>query len=138
VQSRIDPIAKVRRIADRGTAVVYAIHYLREVETLNARVVVLESGRILAEGTAEELVGKYASAVLELVFAGPASDRLRHRVVGVTRAEGVAEDTVDRTTVLIPTEQPGRELGGVLAALGSAAERLLAVQIQQPAGPPAP
>ncbi len=59
----------VRRLAGEGAAVVYTTHYLPEVEALDARVALLEAGRIIAQGSVHELVAEHAESVLEVVFA---------------------------------------------------------------------
>ena len=82
----------VRRLAAEGVAVVYTTHYLPEVEALGAGVALLEAGRIIAQGTVDELVAEHAESVLEVVFAdgrvvrrpGASLDNLE---AGVIRAE---------------------------------------------------
>jgi len=51
----------VRDLAREGTAVVYTTHYLPEVEGLDADVVLLERGRVIARGSVGELVAQHAS-----------------------------------------------------------------------------
>src|SRR5262249_24954787 len=50
----------VRAVAAGGTAVIYTTHYLEEVERLCDRIAILDHGRILAEGTLEELKARLA------------------------------------------------------------------------------
>ena len=59
----------MRTLAAEGAAVVYTTHYLPEVEALDARVALLETGRIIASGTVSELVAAHAESVLEIEFA---------------------------------------------------------------------
>jgi ABC-2 type transport system ATP-binding protein len=57
----IDPQARqkileiVERIADSGTTVLYTTHYLEEAERFCTRIGIMDHGKILAEGTLEEL-----------------------------------------------------------------------------------
>jgi len=61
VTAGIDPQARasildvVRAEADAGTAVIYTTHYLEEAERLCDRIGIVDHGRILAEGTPDEL-----------------------------------------------------------------------------------
>jgi len=64
VTAGIDPQARasildvVRAVADGGTAVIYTTHYLEEAERLCDRIAIVDHGRILAEGTLDELKAK--------------------------------------------------------------------------------
>jgi ABC-2 type transport system ATP-binding protein len=54
-QARLHILEMVRRIASEGTTVLYTTHYLQEAEELCRRIAIIDHGRILAEGTLEEL-----------------------------------------------------------------------------------
>jgi ABC-2 type transport system ATP-binding protein len=62
----------VRNLAAEGAAVCYSTHYLHEVEALDARVVILERGRVIASGTCRELIAHHGTGFAELTFAGRA------------------------------------------------------------------
>jgi ABC-2 type transport system ATP-binding protein len=57
----MDPFARravwesLRRLTRRGSTIVLTTHYLDEAESLALRLVIVEEGRVLVEGTAEEL-----------------------------------------------------------------------------------
>jgi ABC-2 type transport system ATP-binding protein len=55
-QSREQILATVRKLADDGVATVYSTHYMEEVERLADRVLLIDRGRVLAEGTVMELI----------------------------------------------------------------------------------
>src|SRR3954464_779130 len=54
-QARASILEVVRAVADAGTAVIYTSHYLEEAERLCDRIGIVDHGRLLAEGTLEEL-----------------------------------------------------------------------------------
>ena len=54
-QARLHILAMVGRIAAAGTTVLYTTHYLHEAEELCQRIAIIDHGRILAEGSLEEL-----------------------------------------------------------------------------------
>jgi ABC-2 type transport system ATP-binding protein len=62
----LDPSARrvawelIREVRSHGTTVVLVTHFMDEAERLCDRVVVVEEGRIVAEGTPQELVNRYA------------------------------------------------------------------------------
>ena len=65
------------RLKQQGMTLVLTTHYMDEAEQLCDRLVVMDKGRIAAEGSPRELIERYATReVLELRFApGPASTR---------------------------------------------------------------
>ncbi|WP_063632258.1 ABC transporter ATP-binding protein [Nocardia brasiliensis] len=126
VSARQDLLDEVRNLADRGAAVVYATHYLPELEVLEARVVVLHQGRILAQGSAAELIERHAQAAVSLEFATeiPAS------LGGFLAAPGAA--VVEARRLNIPTNAPGQLLAQLFTTLDTDTEQLLAAEIQHP------
>ncbi|MFJ4655109.1 ABC transporter ATP-binding protein [Nocardia sp. NPDC088792] len=121
VSARQDLLGEVRDLADQGAAVVYATHYLPELEVLGARVVVLHHGRILATGLASDLIRRYAKSAVSLEFSGPVPDRLSaYRVNAEARQ------------LRIPTDAPGQLLAQLFTALGGETERLLSAEIHHP------
>jgi ABC-2 type transport system ATP-binding protein len=71
VQTRGRLVEFVRSLAAAGTAVVYSTHYLAEVESLGASLVVLDGGVVVARGSIEEIKGLHAQdaqATLENAF----------------------------------------------------------------------
>jgi ABC-2 type transport system ATP-binding protein len=71
VETRGDILDLVRELAHSGAAVVYSTHYLHEVEELEASVVILDDGCVIARGTVNELIGEHAEPMVELAFEGP-------------------------------------------------------------------
>lgn len=58
----------VRGLADRGKTVLYCSHVLDVVERLCDRVIILEKGEIVADGTPSELMAQHGRETLERVF----------------------------------------------------------------------
>ena len=71
-QSRAHLLASVRDLSDEGTAVVYASHYMEEVEEVCDRVAVVDAGKVLAAGTIADLLEPLES-VLRLHVTPPAA-----------------------------------------------------------------
>lgn len=53
----------VRRIRDRGATVVLVTHFMDEAETLCDRLVVIDRGSVVAEGTPQELIDRHGGGV---------------------------------------------------------------------------
>ena len=89
----------VRRLAGSGTAVLLTTQYLEEADVLADRVLVLDDGVLVADGTAGELKAQLRGEVARLEIATDASrararDLLGGRVVGQT-SSGVIDVATD-------------------------------------------
>jgi ABC-2 type transport system ATP-binding protein len=75
----LDPAARrvawdlVRRVRDMGTTVLLVTHFMEEAERLCDRIAVMDAGRIVAEGTPQELVAGHAQYVT-VIFSTDADD----------------------------------------------------------------
>ena len=54
-QSRNYILDSIKRLRDDGMAIIYTTHYMEEVEEISDRILVIDNGNIVAEGTKEEL-----------------------------------------------------------------------------------
>jgi len=87
-QARVRILDTVRGVARAGTIIVYTTHYLEEAQDLCQRIGIMDHGRILAEGTLEELKrivgegeiltlrGRFEPGEVEQAIAGDAGVRL--------------------------------------------------------------
>jgi branched-chain amino acid transport system permease protein len=64
-----EAVELIRRIRDRGTTIVLVEHVMRIVTTLSDRIVVLDQGRVLAQGQASEVMARRDVAVAYLGVA---------------------------------------------------------------------
>lgn len=85
VETRAMLISAVTELAEGGAAVIYTTHYLPEVEALDADIVVIDDGRVLARGTQQQLIDAEARMGLACRFAGQLPDDV---------AKGLAADDV--------------------------------------------
>lgn len=65
-QSRAFLLNAVKQLATDGTAVVYTSHYMEEVQAIADRIVVLDQGRVLCQGTLQDLLSGNASVQVEV------------------------------------------------------------------------
>ena len=63
----------VRRLAEEGVTILLTTQYLEEADQLADTIVVLDEGRVVASGSAEELKARLGAEVLRLQFAEAAS-----------------------------------------------------------------
>lgn len=122
IETRTALLGVVGDLAAAGTAVLYTTHYLHEVESLDARVVLIDRGRVVAEGAIDRLVADHGSGELELRFDGPAP----------TVAIGGVELQVHGDRLVVETPEPALVAPRVLDQLGPDLHRLRDVRILRP------
>ena len=54
-QSRNNILDGIKKLRDEGATIVYTTHYMEEVEIICDRIIILDKGKIIAEGTTDEL-----------------------------------------------------------------------------------
>lgn len=59
-QSRNHILSSIRGLRDEGATVIYTTHYMEEVEEISTRIIIMDHGSIIAEGTKEELKERLA------------------------------------------------------------------------------
>jgi ABC-2 type transport system ATP-binding protein len=89
-QSRSAILEGIRQLADDGAAVVFATHYMEEVERICDRVGIIDGGRLIAEGTVEELVSSIKANSRVLVTPGDDGERLVPELEHLVGASEVA------------------------------------------------
>lgn len=105
-QSRAYLLDCVRQLRDDGVTVLYASHYMEEVEDISDRVAIIDHGKLVTSGTQEELLGQLPIDV-RIRFTGN-SPQLSDSMasidgivsVSVTPASSSANGQSDSTAVL--------------------------------------
>ncbi|WP_299300702.1 ABC transporter ATP-binding protein [uncultured Brachybacterium sp.] len=80
---------QMREVAATGRTVVFATHHLDEAEREAARVIVMDRGRVVADGTGPEISAVVAGRVITLRGASP------EQIAGLPGVESAAADETD-------------------------------------------
>ena len=128
-QSRANLWDHVQGLRRDGATVFLTTHYLEEADALCDRILVIDAGRIVAEGTPDELKRTVSGDVITVAVVGSA-EPARAAVAGAVR--GVRDVTVRGTDLLLTVEQGEVALVGVLRALDAAGIEIASVAVARP------
>jgi ABC-2 type transport system ATP-binding protein len=122
----------VGRIArERAATVLLSTHLLAEVEEICSRVVILNRGRVVADGTVDD-VARRAAAPRRLRFRVPVGARDR-AIAALARVPGVSDPgAVDGAPGWLAATAPAAPLAEVVRALADAGVRVLAFEVEGP------
>lgn len=134
--SRANLWEHITRLRDRlGTTVVLTTHYLDEADDMAERVLVIDHGRVIADGTADELKGKVSGDLVTFTAASEEHARtgagIAERVPSAESAEVVTAPGRD-PLVRFRVEGGDRVLPDLLRSLDAAGVPLLTVRVQRP------
>ena len=115
-QARLNILESVKQVAAGGTTVIYTTHYLEEVEQLCDRIAIMDHGKILAEGTLDELKRRVGGRDIVTVRGSFDAEAARPRFEALP---GVQVSSVEPGRLVLSVEGSGRGavdlLGRVLA-----------------------
>jgi ABC-2 type transport system ATP-binding protein len=127
-QSRARVWDEVRRMHDRGTTVFLTTHYLDEADALCDRIAIIDYGKIVAEGTPEELKRAVAGDVVTLSVAGE-----QQRALDLIKdQEFVRESRIEDGSVLLYVDRGEVAMPAILRLLDGAGLQLLTIGLHRP------
>jgi ABC-2 type transport system ATP-binding protein len=108
---------EIRKLVAHGKTVLLTTHYLQEADALSDRIVLINQGSIIAEGTPAEIKSRTANRQIRCVSSLPIGE--------VCAIPGVLEVHADRESLLISTACPD----DVLRELFRRDQRLSGVEV---------
>ncbi|WP_188540828.1 ABC transporter ATP-binding protein [Paenibacillus segetis] len=89
-QSRNHILESIKTLKSRGATVIYSTHYMEEVEAISDRIIIMNDGKIIAEGTKEELNQKVNDEITYYFSVNnldELSEEQLNRISGVTKVK---------------------------------------------------
>ncbi len=127
-QARAGMWDEIRRLRDGGTTVFLTTHYLEEADALADRLAIIDLGRIVAEGTADELKRQVAGDVITLGVNGATE-----RVLETVRAQSfVREASGEDGVVRLYVERGETAVPQILRLLDGAGLEASSIALHRP------
>ena len=127
-QSRARVWDEVRRMHERGTTVFLTTHYLDEADALCDRIAIIDYGKIVAEGSPEELKRAIAGDVVNFTIAGD-----QQRALDLVKDQDfVREARLENGSVHLYVDRGEVAMPAILRLLDAARLQLMTVELHRP------
>jgi len=128
-QARLNILEAVKQVAAAGTTVIYTTHYLEEAEQLCDRIAIMDHGKILAEGTLDELKRRVGGRDVVTVRGSFDAAAVRPRFEALP---GVSVTSVEPGRLVLSVEGSGRGAVDLLSHVLADGLSIDGISIQPP------
>lgn len=127
-RSRIAMWEIIERLKKNGATILLTTQYLEEADQLADKIIVIDGGKVIAEGTAKQLKAKVGRDRLELTFATAKAHQQAVRVLG----KSVQEADGEEKTVTVVLKDTNKDVRTVLDTLAKAKLTFDAMAVHKP------
>lgn len=127
-RSRLAMWEMIKRLVAQGTTVLLTTQYMDEADQLADEIVVIDNGKVIAEGTPDQLKAKVGSDRLELMIAKKSDFAKARKLIDGKDVQVDAE----RTVISITTKRGVEDLKQILQHLEVAKIKVESVELRRP------
>lgn len=127
-RSRIAMWEIINELKKDGTTILLTTQYLEEADQLADQIVVIDGGKVIAEGTAKELKAKIGNDRLELTFATVKAIQAAVKTLGTSVVDSSDKDK----TVTVLVKDTDKDVASTLARIHKAKLKVEAIAIHKP------
>jgi len=128
-KGRNDLWAVIGELVADGTTLLLTTQYLEEADRLADRIVVIDGGRVIAEGSASELKGQIGTTVVEVRMG---DTRTAQEAARLLAAVGATELLDDKRTLSVSVTDSGRALLEVVRLLETSGQKPESLIVREP------
>ena len=130
-EARVDMWSEIARLAgDEGLTILMTTHYLEEADSLARRLAIVDRGKVVAEGTPDELKGELRGDAIVVELEEQVLDgEVRRALEKVPELYDVA---VEARTLRARADSGARSVPAVLAALEAEGVKVASVTVSRP------
>lgn len=126
-QSRNHILTSIKNMQLKGMTVLYTTHYMEEVEEISSRIIIMDHGQIIAEGTKEALKEKNDERKITIEI----SDSKDISLDTFYQIEGVKEVTLNKDELRITSIKGIENLDHIIGKLISLQQKIQNVFVQE-------
>lgn len=127
-RSRLSMWKIINQLKESGTTILLTTQYLEEADQLADRIVVIDGGKVIAEGTADELKSKVGKDRLELTFADETTADMAVKAL----EDAVIDRDTKTHTVTTVIDDTNEDVRQVLDRLSGAKVKLVSMNVHKP------
>ena len=128
-RTRVQMWQTIRRLVATGSTVLLTTQYLDEADQLADRIAVIDRGRVVAEGTPDELKASIGTAALQIRLSDAQNIDETTKIIGRILD---AKATITETTLLTAPMSDPERVTDLLVSLRAANIKLSEVSVQKP------
>lgn len=99
-QSRNHILSSLKKLREMGTTIIYTTHYMEEVEEIADRIVIVDKGEKIAEGTLKELLERYKDTMIYTFYLNDISNDMSQKLSFIHGVEKIEmNENILRMTV---------------------------------------
>ena len=91
-QSRNNILEGVLKLKEQGSTIIYTSHYMEEIEQICDKIAIMDLGKIIAEGTTEELKNKVTDTEKLVVCANGVDESIIEKLKNISDVKSVEKD----------------------------------------------
>jgi ABC-2 type transport system ATP-binding protein len=130
-EARVDMWSEIARLAgDEGLTILMTTHYLEEADSLARRLAIVDRGKVVAEGTPDELKGELRGDAIVVELEEQVLDGEVHRAL--EKVPELYDVAVEARTLRARADSGARSVPAVLAALEADGVRVVSVTVSRP------
>ena len=127
-QSRNHILESVKTLQKEGSTILYTSHYMEEVDEICSRIAVMDQGRIIAQGTSEELKNLISSEEKVDMVLSEVNFAL---VEEIKKLDGVVECHVEGKQLTVLARKNSGLIGKISLIIGRSGSDILSLQVDR-------
>lgn len=120
-QSRNHILDSIKKLRDGGMTVIYTTHYMEEVEAISSRIIIMDHGSIIAEGTKESLKEDIENEKQYIIQVEGGCSIAKNEFFTI---EGVKGVSIDKETIQVTSVKGVENLDRIIALLTGHGEKI--------------
>jgi ABC-2 type transport system ATP-binding protein len=134
-EARADLWNEIERLSSEGLTILLTTHYMDEADRLAERMAIVDRGRVVVEGSPEQLKAELRGDSVQIDFADmesgnlPDENKIRQ---ALERVNGLREITVDGILLHARADQGATAVPLMITALESAGAKVASVKVARP------